>query len=122
MPKLSEFISQQSSRMFRETSEQLDTELRQGTADIRAKLIDEGWFHQPPSQQAPIASPTVSLEDQPEIQADSRIYEEVWGEAPSVEDVYGASSFDYGDELSELPEVPDISEAYEPDLDIEPDW
>jgi hypothetical protein len=104
--------------MYRESVEQIDTEIRQGIPDIRAKLVDEAWFGQSPTKQDPIGSPTTSLEDQTQIEADSGIYEDVWGEAPTAEDVYGASSFDYGDEL---PEMPDPSDAYEYDADLEPD-
>lgn len=102
-------------RIASESSEQVSIEAKRAQTEIYSKLINEGWAEESP-QNAPVSY--ASIENQPGIEADNSLYEDVWGEAPTAEDVYGASSFEYGEEL---PELPDPSEAYEYEPDIEPE-
>lgn len=86
--------------------------VRSTVPDIREKLVEEAWFER--SLSGGTQGPSTSLSEQPGIEADGSLYEGVWGDSVTAEDVYGASSFEYGHE-DELPEIPDSSEAYEYD-------
>lgn len=88
MPKFSEIIAQNKSRIGPELSQTLSTELRSARDDIRRSVVEEGWFGKPITEASATEATTVST---PQIETGNSLYEEVWGEEPETEDLYGTA-------------------------------
>lgn len=98
--KLATLLAEAKARIGPEIRERLDKELTSARVDIRSKLVDEAWFsHREPARDTLDVPSGIHT---PHIETGNALYEEVWGEEPEAEALYG-----------EGPEPPDSAPGHD---------
>lgn len=117
MSKLSKLVTNAQERMGPELSAQLNDELRNAAIDIRRNVLEKGWFGEPVTPNEGFSSASTDLSEAPAIEADTALYEEMWGDAPEAEDLYGVAEISPADPVEPL-DTPEV-EVEGPDIEPE---
>lgn len=113
MPKLSGLLLQARERMGPELAAQLNAELHAASVEMRRDVLEKGWFGEPVTPETGYDAPSIET---PQLKPDNALYEDVWGEEPEREELYGSRNVEPGDVIAP-PETPTI-EADEPEPEL----